>query len=71
MKAKIDKVKIVTLLEGRSIKWLCIQLVKMDINMNYRALISILNDNAECKITYALGIAKIFGVSVEDIFYLQ
>jgi len=71
LKAKIDRQKIDQLLEGRSIKWLCNQLVKMDIDMNYRALISILNGYSECKITYALGIAKVFEVKVEELFCLH
>jgi len=43
----------------------------MEIDMNYRALISILNGYAECKITYALGIAKVLEVNVEVLFYLH
>lgn len=71
IKAKIDKVKLTTLLEGRSIKWLYCQLVKMGIDINYRALIAILNNYSECKMTYALGICEILNITVEDIFYLQ
>jgi len=71
LKAYCDKERLDILLDGRSIKWLCEKLNETGIDIEYPALLANVNNKVEWKLTYAMGIAKLFNVTIEDLFILK
>lgn len=71
IKAYCDKEKIEELLDGRPVKWLGERLNEMGIKIEYPALLANMNNKVEWKLTYAMGIAKLFNTTIEKLFILK
>lgn len=71
MKAYCDKEKIEKLLDGRSVKWISIKLNEIGIKIEYGTFLHLINNRNEWKLTYAMGLCKIFDKHIEDIFYME
>jgi len=73
MKVKIlcDRTQIDIRLDGRRIQWLVDKLNENGINIEYKALVQLLNNRADWKLTYAVGLCKIFQAKIGDLFYFE
>jgi len=70
MKVILDKNKLNKLLDGRTYAWLLEKLNENGVNITESAFYHVLGGRNECRMMYAFGIAKIFNVSIEEIFFV-
>lgn len=71
MKAVCRKDIIDQWLDGRPLNRLIDELSKMGFIIKYNTLSHIINGRNECRLSYALAIASILRMKVEEIFYLE
>jgi len=71
LKIILNKDKITELLDGRSYAWLLEKLNKKGIPITESAFYHILGNRSECKLSYAIGIARILNVNIDDLFYFD
>lgn len=71
MKAYCDKEKIEELLDGRPVKWIVEKINEIGIEIEYKTFIAIFNNRNEWKLTYAMGLCKVFNLKIEDVFLLK
>jgi len=71
MKIILDKNKLNKLLDGRTYAWLLERLNENGVNITESAFYHVLGNRNECRLSYAFGIARIFNVSIEEIFFTE
>jgi DNA-binding XRE family transcriptional regulator len=71
VKILCDRTQIDIKLDGRRIKWLVERYNEIGINIEYKALVQLLNNRADWKLTYAVGLCQIFKVKIGDLFYFE
>jgi len=68
MKIILDKNKLNKLLDGRTYAWLLERLNENGVNISESAFYHVLGGRSECRLLYAIYIAKILNSNIEEIF---
>lgn len=71
LKVYCDRGNINKKLDGRRIQWLVDKYSEIGIDIEYKALVQLLNNRADWKLLYAVGICQIFKTKVGDLFYMD
>lgn len=71
LKILCDRYQINEQLDGRRIQWLVDKYDEIGISIEYKALVQLLNNRADWKLLYAVGICQIFKTKVGDLFYMD
>lgn len=70
MKILCDRDQINIKLDGRRIQWLVDRLNEYEVNIEYKALVQLLNNRADWKLVYAVGVCHVFKCKIGDLFYI-